>query len=389
MKSIESELIVVGFGPAGLGAILRAHQAGYKNIYVVDPSPNRGSGGLDGVQIESNSPGNDFTLPYVQALLQSPDEDLYQRILNAPEAAPLHGAGSPVPLTQAAEFLRHVAEVFVAEGIVHHIQEDAAKIVITSDGYRVITSSQASNVPAQTIEAPHIIFAPGGEEVILTELLESRSADKVFTSRDILSHNERFDELCEHFSRTPSLYDRPNVAVVGGSHGAYSTIDELLKVLPLGARINIYKKSPTRPFFESIEDAESHGYLVGDHDDVCPDSGNVNRWDGVRGTARTVWCEQQKGGHNLRDHYIPLSNIPPHIPVVQATGYTPRKLALVNEMGVALDYEVRPAEGEFASVHVGNIPLRGAFAVGIGHSGRDGTNVYPQQAGEALALIRL
>ena len=369
MQTKDRELIIVGFGPAGLGTSIRAHEAGIRSIQTIDPSPHIGSGGLAGVDIESNSPGDDFTAGY---------EKSFPRALDLPEAQPLRGVGRPVNLKLATRFLRSVAECVVQEGIVQHAPERAAKITATPNGFHVATDTQH-------FVSPRIVLAPGGVEKLIPELadLDGRT---IFTSRDVLSNGRSFE-------LDRAIEKRPHVAIIGNSHSAYSVADKLLKKFP-DIQIDLFKKSPTKPYFDSKEEAAANGYVVSSLDSICPETGKINRFDGIRSSARQLWIDEQAGrlGNRLRSHMnVPIEEIDPDVAIVQATGYTPRRLPLFHEDGSRINYSTRPTQDGYASLHdEANRPLHGAFAIGIGHSGgRDGTNVYRDQAAQLmLAEIR-
>ncbi len=388
MSKVERKLIVVGFGPAGLGAILHAYQTGkYTNIEVIDPTQTPGSGGLEGVDIHSNSPGNDFTQPYEEALLHSRDEEernVYREILESPEAAALQGKTSPVPLSQAADFLKHVARTFINKGVVLHVQARATGITFTGDEYRVTTSPQSSNGPTRTIEADDIVFALGAKEKLLPKVKE-RDPEITYTSRELLANTPRYHALYDQLLQASQRAETPEVWIVGGQHSAYSLAE---RFLPTGVHIHFCKRSHTKPFFGSVEVSLDHGYEPSE-DEICPETEKVNRWDGVRGRALDVWHAQQRGEVNLQDHYdISLEDIPSHAIVIQATGHTALDIPLVDDQGAAVKYETRVTSEGCVSFWVNGEQLPGAFAVGLGQPGPDGTNVYPQQAGRALALMR-
>ncbi|MEZ5932950.1 MAG: hypothetical protein R3F54_13530 [Alphaproteobacteria bacterium] len=74
-----------------------------------------------------------------------------------------------------------------------------------------------------------------------------------------------------------------DVAIVGGSHSAMSAIDRLTEALgPAGLRrIVMLHREPLRLYFDSADEARRAGYAF-DADDVCPMSGRVNRFGGLR-----------------------------------------------------------------------------------------------------------
>ena len=340
----QRKLIIVGFGPAGVAAAISAYANGYRNIQTIDPTPNPGAGGLNGVIIDSNSGGDDFVAEYRRNLPEA---------LLLPEATELSGVQKPVKLELATKFL--------------------------PNGYQVATTTDL-------FEAPMLLVAPGGKEVLLDEL-SGRNAWNTFLSKEILT-NSRKGELDN------SINSSSRVIIVGNSHSAYSVADELLKNYP-GIKIEIYKRTPTKPYFENATEALEFGHVVSSHDDVCSDTGKINRFDGIRGAARELYLKElapkDNPDINIESHINPqnsadLRKIPKGIPLIQATGLKPRKLPLFNADGTPLEYSTKCESGGYAKLYLegSNTPLDNLFGLGICHSRFDGTNVYQKQAGLLL-----
>jgi hypothetical protein len=366
----QRKLIIVGFGPAGVAAAISAYANGYRNIQTIDPTPNPGAGGLNGVIIDSNSGGDDFVAEYRRNLPEA---------LLLPEATELSGVQKPVKLELATKFLRSAAAYLIEQRIVNHIQEPATKITVLPNGYQVATTTDL-------FEAPMLLVAPGGKEVLLDEL-SGRNAWNTFLSKEILT-NSRKGELDN------SINSSSRVIIVGNSHSAYSVADELLKNYP-GIKIEIYKRTPTKPYFENATEALEFGHVVSSHDDVCSDTGKINRFDGIRGAARELYLKElapkDNPDINIESHINPqnsadLRKIPKGIPLIQATGLKPRKLPLFNADGTPLEYSTKCESGGYAKLYLegSNTPLDNLFGLGICHSRFDGTNVYQKQAGLLL-----
>lgn len=352
-------------GPAGLAACVQALAAGYKNIVAIDPSPEVGSGGLTGFTIFSNSPGNDFTVRF---------EDTYPKVLKFDEARPLAGVKKPVNIAQdATPFLKRAAYAILSEDEVHFVPEKVSGIRYTDIGY-IVTSE------TERFCAPRLFVAIGGQEFTLPELADR--GDKVFSSRDLLN-GSREAELRK------MIANHPEVSVVGNSHGAISSADELLKLDP-SVKVRIHVNSPTKPYFVSRQEANEFDYVMEKgRDTICPDTGQINRYDGVRGPARKFYLEVRNGQHADRICYdksgSELELIHPDAPIVQATGYTARKLPIYNEDGSPMDFSERTTAGGFSRIYgPDNRPLPGGFGLGIGRSKHDGTNVYHDHAVQAL-----
>ncbi|HQZ14930.1 MAG TPA: hypothetical protein PLT55_03730 [Acidimicrobiia bacterium] len=372
MTQIEhQQLVIVGYGPAGLGASLAAYESGLRGIAAFDPSKRIGAGGLDGLDILSNSKGSDFT-ELLPTLLPSA-----ARLLIAQELSRVTGL---VELTKAASLLEEVAQRAIEEKIVEVHREQVVQVVRMPNGYQVRT-------PERTVNSDWLVLAPGGEEVLLDELALRNLYDPLkpaFTSREVLANtrNEDLEELIEGKNR---------VAIVGDSHGAYSVAEKLLRNFP-GIEIDVYKHSRTRPFFENVFEAEQYGYEITDFDQISAETGYVNRFKGIRGHARDLWFREQNGEleGRLRSLYDqPLSEIESDVAVIQATGYTARRVPLFDSSNRPLEYVTRPTKEGFAKIQEGvnGSTLPNAFAVGIGSSATDATTVYQKQARNAFEVL--
>lgn len=84
-----------------------------------------------------------------------------------------------------------------------------------------------------------------------------------------------------------------------------------------------------------------------------------------------------------------IEEIDPDVTIIQATGYTPRTIPFHNANGESLSVRAHPTERGFAQLHSEDyLALHGAYALGLGHSGCDGTGVYQRQARDIFAIGR-
>jgi hypothetical protein len=84
----------------------------------------------------------------------------------------------------------------------------------------------------------------------------------------------------------------PQAVILGGSHSAFSAAWTLLErcngVKFATAGVHILHRETPRVFYASRDAAAADGYAFGP-DDVCPQTGRVNRLGGLRGDGREVW----------------------------------------------------------------------------------------------------
>lgn len=360
------EIITIGFGPAGLAVVQQAHAKGL-GVEAIDPTNEIGGGLLGDVSLTSNSPGADFTEPYV---------DCNPRALTLAEAQPLIGTTVPVKLKLACSFLHSVAKCAVNDGWVSHTKEKALGVVQTPNGYLV-------NTLKQNFITPRLFLTLGAKEELLPEL-SNRDASITYKAGEIFSHY-RDEELAT------ALKENPHVIIIGNSHGAYSVVGKLLKAFP-NIRIDMLKRSDTKPFFESVDEAKSFRYQVTAKDSICPDTGRINRYDGIRGKARDLWYRETQDNldHRLYSHTDTTLNaldLSGKAILVQAIGFERNNVPFSRLDGSELKYRTIPTPQGFAqAVEIGGDPLPGVTAIGLGSSEKIGTNVFHEQAKDALEV---
>jgi hypothetical protein len=152
----------------------------------------------------------------------------------------------------------------------------------------------------------------------------------------------------------PTLARKGRVTVVGGSHSAFSVLENLADSLEFAGltEVTLVHRSPIRLFYETAEAAACAGYAFDPLRDVCPVSGRVNRSGGLRYRALDVGREALANGHigktGVRVHLLQTQNGPlgqfedarqalaESEVVVQSTGYQPLLPALNYASGGAI-----------------------------------------------------
>jgi hypothetical protein len=160
-------------------------------------------------------------------------------------------------------------------------------------------------------------------------------------------------QLRDYFA--PTLARNGRVSVVGGSHSAFSVLENLADALEFAGlkEVTLVHRSPIRLFYETAQAAAQAGYAFDPLKDVCPVSGRVNRSGGLRYRALDVGREALANGHigktGVRVKLLQTQNGPEgHFEsarqalaesevVVQCTGYQPLLPALNYVGGGALN----------------------------------------------------
>ncbi|MEL6962774.1 MAG: hypothetical protein AAFO01_08470, partial [Pseudomonadota bacterium] len=209
------------------------------------------------------------------------------------------------------------------------------------------------------------------------------------------------------------------VVVVGGSHSAMSTIDRLTDGLgPVGLRrIIMLHRGPLRLYYASVEEAERDRYVFDRELDICPMSGRVNRFGGLRyrsfDVARSILDTGKTPNQSIEVVSVPLHEtqsdaVSRHLnqasAVIACLGYQAnlppvvdhwkREIGLQNTpRGLEIDDDGRAllADGQ---------PLAGLFVYGIGsrllkrskaiggersfHGSADGVWIYQNHGGGVI-----
>lgn len=120
---------------------------------------------------------------------------------------------------------------------------------------------------------------------------------------------------------TPFLKNSNTITIVGASHSTFSLIDRLTAQLPEKiSTINVISRSQIRMFFSSTDEAEAEGYCFNSIQDVCPLSGRVHRFGGLRYRAKQV-----------ADSIIATGKVDDRRPRVRLLSLNPQHIDMVND----------------------------------------------------------
>lgn len=289
-------LAVCGFGPAGCGVLLHALKAGaltelaQNGLVVIDRAKTPGVGKISSYKLTGNSLAQVFV-----DCIDDPDfGDLFEPLLRShPAIARLRAIHQDVPpLDLAGESLAIMAKRFAAHLVEHYgitlLTETEIERIVSrkDDGYDIQARDRQGAL--RQIGADKIVAAFGGCQTVDTAsrctiwpgVTLNRWRRKILVSDEFLMMSD--DTVREQILMNA---DRPfEVVVVGGSHSAFSTADRLAAALePFGlCRILMLHRAPIRLFYPSVEAADADGYDFVDPDDICPMSGRVNRFGGLR-----------------------------------------------------------------------------------------------------------
>lgn len=332
MSETDVALQVVGFGPASLGVPVAADRCGR-----LDPLFDAGvlflERGIDrrpmpGERLnfvcESNSRAEDFTVGIGR-------EGAFSDLLDGPHGRILRELGpSPTPLGYAADFLqavrertqvlcagRHSSAVRFGSEVDHLRLEDDETVASCDGSGQVIARSR------------RVVLATGAEEVV-DHAVDRRGSLRTMTSGDVLG-GARLAELLNLVQTSGDP-----ICIVGSSHSAFSVaallVDRFGDLLQPG-RIVILARSPVRLYYRSVADAGSAPCPR----EVDPETGEVNRFSGIRGRARMLYFDLISGRESrvvlgrLRGRSV--TTLPERALVILSKGCRWRPVRVLNRRG--------------------------------------------------------
>ena len=385
-------LQVVGAGAAGAGIVVAADRLGLLDRLVdgglvfLERAP-RGRFASLGYDIESNSPGIEF-------LSEIHPGGLFAELLTAPEARALADAGDrTVPLRAVSRLIERLLTAFEDHATARtgtapvRYGVTVRRLCILPDG----TFVSFDDAGRPLVRSRAAVLALGGAQVLDHRILPRNADGEVppIVGSDELLRGEQ-DELCEQVIAAGG-----RIAVIGGSHSGWSVVERLLR---LGERrlahgqLLLADRSPTTLYFPDAQQARAAGMPPRSHQ-ICPETGKVNRFDGLRGAAQALYRRFAAGElpaletHGPVDQRWRIANL---ALLVVATGYRPRQIELHDHRGIPVETEVEFGNLKLTSkgavVCRGRGPIRNLFGLGLGHairrygSYRVGVNVFHGEA---------
>lgn len=387
-----------GLGPAGCGFLLHAIKEGAigrlvdEGLVLIEQSATPGPGKVGRYQLTGNS--------LARAFLDCIDDPKLDWLFQD-----LHMASSPVlqlrameysapPLDLVGDFLtimttRMLAHLSSDYDVPVLLETSVDTIRLQANGLFTLDLSTVTGSERKALQIENVLCGFGGRQDIeviracevLPDVRLGDHAARLMPSDDFLMMSN--DDI--RLSVPVAANGKGDVVVVGGSHSAMSTIDRLADALaPVGLRrIIMLHRDQSRLYYASVGDAKRDGYSFDDPADICPMSGRINRFGGLRyrsfdvaksilETGRTpdqsvevvslpLGAEEPAG---VREHLAEAAaviaclgyqaNLPPVL------DYLDREIALQNEArGLEIDDGGR-------ALTVDGQPVPGLFVYGIG-----------------------
>ena len=409
-------VVLVGGGPGGLSPLIAALQAGRfgqlleGGVSIVERGPRLGAGSIGRYAINSDSAAETF----ISCIDGTPGmrPDIHHARLAALRDLPLVARiremrGQAIPLAMVGELMDLIG------GVIAELVREGGGEVLTgheatwvrqrSDGTWSVGVRPADGSPAtlqladqsgdaggREIVARTVVLATGGHqpptrlgmERVAGEPLSPRYDAKLVQSGDMLTP-AGLEHIADRLHGRPD----PRIVVVGGSTSAVSAAHALLHRLPRVAlghgAITILHRRELRVFYVTPAEAEADGYLEFGPDDICPVSGRVFRFGGLRFDSRELVMQARGIGRRPAEPRLRLQRLHPGVDpearalldaadlVVAALGYRPHALPVLAGDGTEIALHAHGdglpplVDGGCRVMDAGGTALPGLFAIGL------------------------
>jgi len=294
---------ICGSGPAGIGPLIYAVRHGRMSellnnkIALIEKTNNLGGGHLFHYNINSNT--------LAKVLLEAFD---------TPESTQLFSRFIPTELINQTKNIQETYPSCRYLGEFLNFLGKALKTIVTdSPGSQVFTNTSVKKLflnenktisilinnssESKLLVTKNILLTLGAEQelddiinrVITPEITLLPYKDKVILSSLLLSEDKK--TLLALKQKLPTS---PKIVIIAGSHSGWSSAWYCLNKLataikrPLlfdASNITLMHRSPIRLFYKNKKEAEKDFYSFNEEKDVCPLSGRINRFSGLRGDS--------------------------------------------------------------------------------------------------------
>ncbi|MCQ8241515.1 hypothetical protein [Rhizosaccharibacter radicis] len=365
----EVGTLVVGGGPAGTAVLMAASRNGLlpemlrRGLVVLDRRDRIGGGALNEYAINSDSAADTFL-----SVLDGHPDGLLDGVALSEEAQAIRRLGrGAVPLELAGRLLDRVGEALgrhlrnqacgaamTGWHAVHtRRQDDGRWLTLVEQTPRPGVSRDTRPSPAtlrgarRWILSTNVLVTTGGsqpEERIAEERVGGCHLPKSrLMQSDAVVRSGGAEIIRERFRGRAA----PLAVVVGASTSAVSSAQVLLSSMPPDGRVVVLAREQLRVFYASAAEARAEGYSFDPERDVCPLSGFVFRFGGMRFDNRELVMrafglggrepEPRLSIRSLRDGAGPDPEVQALFDradlVVTALGYRPNALTVLDAGG--------------------------------------------------------
>ena len=369
-------LQIIGFGPAALGLFVAADR-GYRlsefldsGIQIHERAPSLHHWRSLKYYIPSNSPAGEF-------LTGIRKDGIFSDILESDAGKYLsNNAYRTVCLSKVSDFLK-----LLMYRVKHIIDEHPSCHLHWSSYVSTLQVDDVfmCNAPnGKSIVSRHLVVSTGSKQ----RQLEQSSISKFPTySSEALQRGILDEDIIEY------LQNGYTPIVVGGSHSGFSTagfiLDRFGKYFSETNPFYLYSRSPIK---QMLTRREAQHIAINDNDRIDPETGDINKFSGVRHNARELYRKVMQG-HEKRLVIKIADNINPHNVlrpiIISAIGYRPTPPRIIDSENKVISIDLLPSGSSVTKdpitqelQHQGN-KISNAFGMGLGYSdiGSDGEQV--------------
>jgi hypothetical protein len=183
--------------------------------------------------------------------------------------------------SQGIETVRKSKKVLISMGGIQNLD-----VIETIPIYKTVTMAQCRN---KLIVSHTVVQRP--------DLVSQMLLDNVLTLKPNVGEKKEDDTRIQHNKKQKVLANQISaknpVVIVGGSHSAWAAafnfLNKISKTFELeDGSIVILHRSPIRMYYGTLAEAQAAGYKVDPVKDVCPLTGRVNRYGGLRYHVNTL-----------------------------------------------------------------------------------------------------
>jgi hypothetical protein len=271
-------LALAGLGPAGIGVLVAAARTGRLEplmdggIIAYEQRTEKLGGKLSEYQLAGNSLAGVF----LESLDEPGSGELLAGLGDTPEAARLRErSGEYPPLPLAGAFAELVAQ----------------RVIDVLDRHPSCTVRLGTAVEAINVTGPGQITvhdSAGTATSVRAALVCCGGEEFTDTSKGLVASLETPVVLGNEVYRDPrKLASASRTTVLGGSHTAWGVAARTLTDYP-AAQVTLVQHRMPKLYYASAPEAQADGYEFDPLNDVCPLSGRVFRYGGLRGPARAL-----------------------------------------------------------------------------------------------------
>jgi hypothetical protein len=363
---VTTNIVLVGGGAAGISLLVSAMK--YNRLkelldggFVWVEEQSAYGGRLGGYSINSNSKAGAF----VEDLESFGACDFKQIMSLASVRYLVDKRCESVPLTSVGKYLedlgRQLAEIVRAHGGVCLLGSKALKIVHLGSGFELQLHDALTNTN-NSFRTNKLVLALGGQQQSLASYLNSITnisrlhpflEDKLLLTERLLSSNFRAENL------KGIVRNNGPIVIIGGSHSAFSSAWVLLNLISspdennCNREIRILHRQPIKVQYQSVHEARENGYSFCPREDVCFETGKVNRYGGLYEDAKKLYLDILSGAEKRvalfsmseisqeqYEEWLIESSI-----VIPAFGYISHTLPICNAQGELIDLKLNHLGG--------------------------------------------